>query len=298
MFVGSTLVEKFRAGDRTDERRSAERPIFEDGWRKLIGSPPAAAHHAGLLRPARRVELWVAGTEGLLRAKSCLHLLTARDWAALTAIRHHANRNSAIAARILLRLGLSRAVGRTVAPGDWEFTVGAHQRPVVADHLPQIRFSVSHVDDVVVVAISPDLDVGVDVESIDQDVTDDVVAEFCHRDERSYVESLPGPRRVREFIRLWTLKEAYTKMTGQGHFLDFSTLNVMSGPASPPAGLDASSVQASGFESFYVSANHELFHASLAIERAAGIDGSMEIQLINFVDPPGAGAARVAPSCA
>ena len=65
----------------------------------------------------------------------------------------------------------------------------------------QINFSVSHVDQVVTVAVSKELDVGIDVESIDQSVADGVMAEFCNLNEHAYIQALPELRRGREFIR-------------------------------------------------------------------------------------------------
>src|SRR6266851_2754495 len=195
----------------SSERRSASRPLFIEGWRKPVGLRFAAVSQESSLN---RIQIWVAGTDGLLRAKSCLQLLTDKDWVSLTRIAEPANRNSAISARVLLRLGLSKAINRTVAPAEWDFSVTAQQRPVVANGLPQVHFSVSHIDQLAVVAISPSLNIGIDVESVDQNVTENVMAEFCHRDEQRSVQDLSSLQRIREFIRLWTLKEAYTKMMG------------------------------------------------------------------------------------
>jgi len=277
------------------ERRSASRPFFMVGWRKPVGPRFAAVSQNASPGSNHRVDVWVGSTDGLLRAKSCLQLLTGKDWAALTRIQHPASRNSSIASRILLRLGLSMAVDRTVAPADWDFSVTAQQRPVVADGLPQIHFSVSHVDQLAAVAISPHLNIGIDVESIDQDVTEDVMAAFCHRDERRSVRDLSGPQRVREFIRLWTLKEAYTKLVGVGHALDFQMIKFMLDPVDlASAGGGAAGVPTQ-FENFYVSLNHALFHASLAVEEPR-IAGSTEVRIISLADPAGGGAAQVSPS--
>jgi phosphopantetheinyl transferase len=264
-----------------------------EGWRKAVSRSPVSASQNSSPYPYDTVQVWVADTDGLVRAKSCLQLLTLNDWASLNR-NHPANRNSAITARVLLRLGLSKAVGRAVGPADWDFSVTEGQRPIVAKDLPQVHFSVSHVNELAVVAISPQLNVGVDIESVDQNVAENVMASFTHRDEQRSVRSLSDLQRTREFIRLWTLKEAYTKMIGVGHSLDFKVIKFVLDPIDlVSAGGSATSVP-TRFESFYVSLKHTLFHASLAIEEPTS--GATEVQLISLVDPASEGAAFLSPS--
>ena len=279
------------------ERRSPSRPRFFEGWRKPVGPHFAAVAQNASRRP-NKIQIWVAGTDGLLRAGSCLQLLTDKDWASLNRIQNSAHRNSAISARVLLRLGLSRSIDRTVAPTEWDFAVTDHQRPIVASGLPQIHFSVSHTDQLAVVAISPNLNVGVDVESVDQDVAENVMAAFCHSDEQRSVQGLSDLQRIREFVRLWTLKEAYTKMLGVGHALDFKMIKFMLDPVNLASTCGGATGPRTQFENFYVSINHALFHASLAIEEPARIAGSTEVQIISLIETTGAGAALVSPSCA
>jgi phosphopantetheinyl transferase len=277
------------------ERRSASRPLFMEGWRKAVGQRFASVSQNSSLCSNGSVQIWIADTDGLLRAKSCMQLLTEKDWTSLNRIQNPPNRNSAITARVLLRLGLSKAVDRAVGPTDWDFSVTAQQRPIVAEGLPQVHFSVSHVDRLAVVAISPHLNVGIDVESVDQNVTENVMAAFCHRDEHRSVRALSDLQRTREFIRLWTLKEAYTKMMGVGHSLDFQIIKFVLDPIDLASAGGGSTSVPTQFENFYVSLKHALFHASLAIEEPTG---TTEVQLISLVDSMSEGAALVSPSCA
>jgi|GEM_PF-3302146 phosphopantetheinyl transferase len=277
------------------ERRSASRPLFMEGWRKAVGQRFASVSQNSSLCSNSSVQIWIAETDGLLRAKSCMQLLTEKDWTSLNRIQNPPNRNSAITARVLLRLGLSKAVDRAVGPTDWDFSVTAQQRPIVAEGLPQVHFSVSHVDRLAVVAISPHLNVGIDVESVDQNVTENVMAAFCHHDERRSVRALSDLQRTREFIRLWTLKEAYTKMMGVGHSLDFQVIKFVLDPIDLASTGGGSTSVPTQFENFYVSLKHALFHASLAIEEPTG---TTEVQLISLVDSMSEGAALVSPSCA
>ena len=279
------------------ERRSTSRPLFVEGWRKSVGRRSVSVSRDSLCAN-NSVHIWVADTDSLLRAKSCLRLLTERDWTALNRIQNPASRSSATTARVLLRLGLSKAVDRAVAPTEWDFSTTPQQRPIVAEDLPQVNFSVSHVDQLAVVAISPHLNIGIDVESVDQDVTENLMAAFCHRDERRSVRALSDLQRTRAFIRLWTLKEAYTKMVGVGHSLDFEMIKFMLDPIDLVSVGDGATSVPTQFENFYVSLKQALFHASLAIEKPAGVAGATEVQIISLVDSIGEGAVLVSPSCA
>jgi phosphopantetheinyl transferase len=280
------------------ERRSPTRPRFVKGWQKELKSRLADAQAASPTTAAAsgRVDIWVANPDELLKAKSCLRVLSDLDWLSLNRIQDAAMRRSAIAARVLLRIGLSHAADHKVAPSEWRFDSPALSRPVVAADLPQINFSVSHVDELAVVALSPTLDVGIDVECVDQNVSKELIAEFSHFDERHAVGGLPRPQEIREFIRLWTLKEAYSKMLGRGHGLDFKMIKFTLDPVElEVAGTPPRQIESTQFESFYISYEHRLFHASLAIRHRAGTAGSTLVQIISLADAKGRNAAHAAP---
>ena len=200
------------------ERRSPTRPQFVEGWRKDVKRKVHEANEAPALEltPTAHIDIWMANPDVLMKAESALTLLSEQEWEAVGRINDPSNRRSVVAWRVLLRIGLSRAS----QPQSRAVGVALYARcPVsagVAEGLPPINFSVSHVDELVLVAVSSTLEIGIDVECIDQNINQDVIAEFCHLNEKHSVGGLPRPQEIREFIRLWTLKEAYTKMTGAG----------------------------------------------------------------------------------
>jgi phosphopantetheinyl transferase len=280
------------------ERRSPTRPKFVEGWQKQLRSKLAEAQAApaSTAEPSGRVDIWVANPDELMQAKSSLSVLSEIDWLSLNRIQDPAMRRSAVASRVLLRIGLSWAADHKIAPSDWRFDSPALSKPMIADGLPQIHFSISHVDQLVVVALSPTLDVGIDVECIDQNVSDAVIAEFSHLDERHAIGGLPRPQELREFIRLWTLKEAYSKMLGLGHGLDFKMIKFTLDPVDlKSAGERQRHVESTQFENFYVSSHHALFHASLAIRHRAGSSGSTLVQIISLANAEGKDAAYSTP---
>jgi phosphopantetheinyl transferase len=272
------------------ERRSSTRPAFVKGWRKAVKTKMAQARAARPLDIARSgmVDIWIAEPDALMRAESSLAVLTQSDWTQINRLQDPARRRSAVAARVVLRIALSLATQRKVQPSEWRFNVAANSRPVISEGLPSIHFSVSHLDEVIMAAVSANREIGIDVECIDQNLSKDVIAGFSHLDEQHAVGGLPRPQEIREFVRLWTLKEAYTKLLGTGHQLDFKSIKFTLDPVqlSSVADEKAGTVQ---FESFFTASNHLLFYASLAIQHPPGDLGTTEIQIISLA---GDGADR------
>ena len=75
-----------------------------------------------------------------------------------------------------------------------------------------IKFSISHCNGLCVCVLS-DKEVGIDCESV-RDVSDAVMRRCFSPEEREYVNR--SSERDVDFTRLWTLKESYVKMTGDG----------------------------------------------------------------------------------
>ena len=91
--------------------------------------------------------------------------------------------------------------------GDAEYGNGPHGKPYLKDE--SRCFSLSHTDRYVVLAVADD-EVGVDVEAAD--TIRPAVKRRCFTDEE---QEWIGEDTAR-FFRLWTMKEAYMKLTGTG----------------------------------------------------------------------------------
>ena len=287
--VGALKASRPPAGtaDAKTDRRSPTRLRFVGGWRRTITTDRENrdVHVAG---ETPHVSVWVARNESLLRARSSFSVLTDDDWAALTQLRAETTRNSTMAAKILLRLGLSQAVGRRIEPRDWRFQRTPLGKPLVSTAMPNINFSVSHAGSVTVAAISTSLSLGIDVELIDQDVAEGTVAGFCDPLERTVLQKLGPAQKAREFIRVWTQKEAYTKLLGSGHSTEFSSIRCWNGTVvagNATLNAEAESDSSIRFESFFVSQGSSLYHVSLAVDAPKSKVGSIDIQLIDVVGP-------------
>lgn len=84
-----------------------------------------------------------------------------------------------------------------------------------------IYFCLSHCKTGVCCAIS-DKEIGIDIESI-RKAKVSLLKRVCSDEERFAVESSKSPDR--RFIRFWTMKEAYIKMTGTGIGIDLREIN-------------------------------------------------------------------------
>ena len=173
--------------------------------------------------------------------------------------------------------------GRRTAPQNWRFARNAFGKPFIKDNNENIEFSVSHVDNVVMIAVGRGVGVGLDVESVDQRLEDTLSDHFCHASERQVLDTLPSAQRRRVFLELWTGKEAYTKMLGLGHSLEFRSLDVLkTRHAEDETAL-------AHMERFYFSVDHSLYHATLVVDRTAS-QRPIDIQFIDAVLPGRAAA--------
>ncbi len=90
-----------------------------------------------------------------------------------------------------------------------------HGRPYAQGLYPGLDFNISHAGSYVVCGIG-DGRVGIDVEQIrDKDVAALARHVFSEEERREW-EQLAGEEKIREFYRVWTVKESYVKYLGLG----------------------------------------------------------------------------------
>jgi 4'-phosphopantetheinyl transferase len=125
------------------------------------------------------------------------------------------DRRAFIAARALTRSMLSAATGW---PTDfWRYSIGEFGKPRLAPERDAggLRFNISHTRRLVVCAIAFE-DVGVDAECLDRATDLSLANSIFAPEERRFLNSAaPEATRCR-FFRIWTLKEAFIKATGEG----------------------------------------------------------------------------------
>ena len=133
-------------------------------------------------------------------------------------IRTPADRRRFLITRAAIRGALSNCIPE-VSPADWQFSRGPHARPEIAgpERAANLTFNISHAQDLLVIAIAREGNLGVDVERIDRLVDTTAVARrYFAPEEFSQMQPLPEAERRDLFFELWTLKEAWVKATGTG----------------------------------------------------------------------------------
>jgi 4'-phosphopantetheinyl transferase len=115
------------------------------------------------------------------------------------------------------------------------FSYGPYGKPRLTD-CQGVQFNVSHSEDRMLVAVSADRDVGVDVEVLNSKHADELVAErFFSSQEVQDLRSLPSAEWSRAFLTCWTRKEAFIKARGEGLSLPLQDFDVTLAPGVSPA---------------------------------------------------------------
>ena len=122
--------------------------------------------------------------------------------------RYELGQRSCALAYLLLKRALREEYGITENP---VFEYGEHGKPTIVGH-PEIFFNLSHCREAVACAVS-DKPVGIDVESV-RSFKESLVRYTMNDEEVEQIMTAPRPEVA--FIRLWTMKEARLKLTGEG----------------------------------------------------------------------------------
>lgn len=129
-------------------------------------------------------------------------------------------RGPAVRARwVAARLGLRRVLAHYVDadPADIELRLGSHGKPALADPGMALRFNLSHSGDLALIAVTGDLEVGVDVEERREGRDFLRLAEIgLSGSDATTVRDAPPGRRAGAFYAAWVRQEAVAKCLGVG----------------------------------------------------------------------------------
>jgi 4'-phosphopantetheinyl transferase len=189
------------------------------------------------------------------------------------------DREAFTAGHALTRAMLSEVTGKPSTR--WRFVEGKYGRPEIASSCETggLRFNVSHTRGLVACAVAY-RSVGVDVESADH-MPDPRIADTVFAPEEALVlKSAPPALQRVLFFRLWTLKEAFIKATGEGLRRPLNSFSFTLDPArirfhSERAGAALSDVPAK-----WQFAEHRLSpHQHLALAVQHGESGPMRLDV-------------------
>ncbi len=139
------------------------------------------------------------------------NVLSAEERERAARFRFDPDRERFLASHVALRQLVGTYMG--VAAEAVQFREGPRGKPRVEGGL---EFNLSHSGDLALVGIAR-APVGVDIERIaPRKALMNIAARYFHTDETAWLESRGEGERLREFYRLWTMKEAFLKATGTG----------------------------------------------------------------------------------
>lgn len=117
-----------------------------------------------------------------------------------------------IVGRGVLRILLGQYLGRE--PARICFSYNAQGKPFVSGG---VEFNLSHANDLMLLAVTREMPVGIDVETGRTNLNvKEIAARFFLQEEFQMLENLPEPERMEYFLRQWTRKEALVKAIGTG----------------------------------------------------------------------------------
>lgn len=185
------------------------------GVRSAAASPEVAER----LSP-NQVHVWCAAVSGA--QDPTLHarygpLLSADERERYRRFRFEKDQRRYLTTRGLVRTVLSRLA--PVDPTAWLFEANAYGRPAIANAQARsldLRFSVSHTDQLVVLAVATGRDIGIDTEDTRRTAPLELADTFFSCKESAALRDLPADLRPGRFWELWTFKESYIKARGMG----------------------------------------------------------------------------------
>lgn len=143
------------------------------------------------------------------------------------AFKADAGRIHALGAGVLLDYGLRTLYG--LSEREAVFAYGAQGKPYLREQA-HIHFNLSHSGDYVLAAFAP-VELGCDIQQTGQTGRSSrIAARFFTEEERRALAA--GV----DFYRIWTRKESYLKLTGEGMALDMRSFSVISKQLDMPGG--------------------------------------------------------------
>jgi 4'-phosphopantetheinyl transferase len=185
--------------------------------------------------PPNEVHVWKATLD---QPQGCyaalLRILSSDERARADRFHFEADRKRHILARGMTRSLVGRILDHPAEVLQFEYN--AFGKPALArSHQRTIQFNVSHSGDLVLIALSNNRVLGVDVERMKPDMaTAEIAARFFSPGECRALAELPAELQCSAFFCCWTRKEAYLKARGDGLSLPLDQFDVAFVPGAEP----------------------------------------------------------------
>ena len=166
------------------------------------------------------ITIWQVPKPGDYCGANAVNSMATDDLSEVGATRESTARCRTLGMRAFLRSALSAATDGAIKPSEWRFGRTIYGKPYVADGLPPIQFSISHTQNLSLLAVSHRRRLGIDAEAYAVSDWQDIANDHFSRRERAMLNRAPCRARAEVFLRIWTAKEAYAKLLGVGLAFD------------------------------------------------------------------------------
>jgi 4'-phosphopantetheinyl transferase len=170
--------------------------------------------------------------------------------------------------RALERDVLSRYLG--VEPAALGFTRNEYGKPALAEPSGcPITYSLSHTQGLSVCAVAFKQMIGVDVESFQRTPShQDIAKRFFAASENAFLHNVDEARKCTEFLKLWTLKEAFIKARGLGLSIPLNSFEIKMYPDRPPSVSFSDGIHGHEADWRFLQIRVErAFHTAIALNR-------------------------------
>jgi 4'-phosphopantetheinyl transferase len=186
---------------------------------RLIGSDWKKSAHGA-------VHLWRVGLDASPEtASSMFDLLSREERERLERFRFPVLKHRFAVARGTLRQIVAQYVGED--PAGLQIGYERFGKPFVQYPLSNLHFNLSHSVDLMVVAVSMEMPLGVDIEREDRELKFwDIAAHYFSKSEQEDLKFLEAEACKRAFFQIWTAKEAVLKASSLGFSVEPSRVEI------------------------------------------------------------------------
>lgn len=194
------------------------------GGRLFASLPPPPPLHS-----PREVHVWYLLPDELNDAaqlKMYMDLLSPSERKTALSMNGEKLQKGAVLSRALVRTTLSRYTDCKVDPRSFEFKKNKFGKPEILWRSDGSRmewplhFNISHTSSLIACGITMDTPIGIDIEEKKRKTAKNILSlarRYFTPSEVDYLARISNPdTQQKEFIKLWTLKEAYVKALGRG----------------------------------------------------------------------------------
>lgn len=170
------------------------------------------------------IDLWFIEPLQLtsLSVEHLMPILSSDEITKLSAYKHQAAKYTSLMTRIFSRLVLSQYTG--TSPADFQFLRNQYGKPELLPNPSNIRFNLSHNNNLIIMAVTINDDIGCDIEDPKRNVSVLPISKrYFAKQEYQALCLLEGDEQKQQFFKYWTLKEAFVKAVGVGIALGLDT---------------------------------------------------------------------------